>query len=67
MTDEAKKSLNEHAAEVATHHFNVSDYESSSETAQGIAITHEQLNDMYAIGTSDDTTGNERETEMGRR
>lgn len=67
MADEAKKSLNEHAAEVATHRYSVSDYECSSETAQGTAITHEQLNDMYAVGTSGDTAGSERETEAGRR
>lgn len=53
MADEAKKSLAEHAGEVAAHSFEASDYSGSSELSKGLAETHEQLGDVYTAGTSD--------------
>ncbi|PYI56451.1 YozQ family protein [Paenibacillus flagellatus] len=53
MTDEAKKSLLEHAAEVAEHQYDVSDYDGTTQIAAGTAETHEQFSDSYAAGTSD--------------
>ncbi|GAA3400845.1 YozQ family protein [Paenibacillus hodogayensis] len=51
MADEAKRSLNEHAAEVASQSFDPSDYGSESPVSQGLAVTHEQANDVYTAGT----------------
>lgn len=54
MPDEAKKSLIEHAAQVAENSFDHSDFaSSSSEMSKGLAETHEQISDVYASGTSD--------------
>jgi hypothetical protein len=53
MANEARKSLAEHAEEVAEHSFEACDYSGSSELAKGLAETHEQLSDVYTAGTSD--------------
>ncbi|KKB33405.1 YozQ family protein [Bacillus thermotolerans] len=37
----------------AGRHFHYEDYQSSDETAQGLAITHEQASDTYTEGTID--------------
>ncbi|MDF2720654.1 MAG: hypothetical protein K0Q59_329 [Paenibacillus sp.] len=53
MSEKAKQSLENHAAEIAEHTFEISDYHSSSELSRGLAETHEQISDAYAVGTSD--------------
>ncbi|WP_088103182.1 YozQ family protein [Halalkalibacter urbisdiaboli] len=49
-----KKKLTQHDANtVAENNFQVTDYNSSEETEQGLAMTHEQVKDMYVEGTVD--------------
>ncbi|MFY0544522.1 YozQ family protein [Brevibacillus sp. H7] len=50
-------------SEVATKNYDSSDYEANSELSQGLADTHEQVSDMYKVGTIDDRFPNNQESE----
>lgn len=53
MNQQQKKELQNAAHVLADQTYSISDYNSESELEQGLALTHEQVSDNYAEGTSD--------------
>ncbi|MDQ1913080.1 YozQ family protein [Paenibacillus sp. GD4] len=50
--DPAAESLQQNADAVASHKYEVSDYQNESPLSKGLAETHEQFSDVYAAGLS---------------
>ncbi|WP_407653413.1 YozQ family protein [Brevibacillus ruminantium] len=53
MPTRREEDLSQAADEVATNNYQPSDYQSSSFTEKGLAVTHEQVSDDYMEGNND--------------
>ncbi|MCD8510465.1 MAG: YozQ family protein [Bacillus sp. (in: Bacteria)] len=49
----ANNKKNNKVEKIAEKNYEVEDYQSSDETAQGLAVTHEQVSDTFTEGTID--------------
>ncbi len=66
----ANETLKKQAGNIAEKTYHPSDYESSSITSQGLAMTHEQVSDNYMEGTNDgkiDEIGGRRNVPIPRK
>lgn len=52
--NENNQAASQLSGDVANKNYDPADYEDSNELSQGLAVTHEQVGDVYKVGTIDD-------------